>query len=236
MFDFSTFVKEILFSTFFEIQLPQQRGNMMIDSICNDLTKKIQKKVEGIDEEKAEIIDYGLHLLIGEIPKTFVFIAVAALLGVLKEFFITVCVIFPYRAFSGGFHLKTHLGCIILTSLMYCGIPLASKYIVLNTVAKYIVVTCTWIFGMIMCKLYAPADTQYVPVLRSKERKIRQNTSYILLTIILSAGTFVNNTVVFNIIWLGMLVQSMMISRLAYKLTNNQYGHELYEQSKEAVN
>ena len=94
----------------------------MVDKICNYLTNKIKNKVTDVNEEKAEIINYGLHLLIGEIPKTFIFIAIAAILGVLKEFFITVIVIFPYRAVSGGFHLKTHLGCIVCTSMYYCGI------------------------------------------------------------------------------------------------------------------
>ena len=70
----------------------------MIDKICNYLTNKIKNKVADVNEEKSEVINYGLHLLIGEIPKTFIFIVVAAILGVLKEFFITVLVILPYRA------------------------------------------------------------------------------------------------------------------------------------------
>lgn len=200
----------------------------MIDKICDGLTNQIKKKLPNVDEERAEIINYGIHLLIGEVPKTFIFIVIATLLGILKEFFITVLVIFPYRAFSGGFHLKTHLGCIIGTSFMYCGIPFVSQYIVMSSVLKYITVISTWIFGMIMCKLYAPADTENVPILRKKERKIKQILSYITLTITLIIGIIVKNPIISNIIILGMLIQSMMISRLAYKLTNNQYGHEVY--------
>lgn len=208
----------------------------MIDKICDALTNRIQEKVENIDSEKAEVINYGLHLLIGEIPKTFVFIAIAMLFGILKEFLLTVCVIFPYRAFSGGFHLKTHLGCIVGTSLMYCGIPWISQYITLDSMARYMVLGCVWLFSMWMCKLYAPADTQYVPVLRHKDRKIRQFTSYIYITAILFTGTFVNNHTVFNIIWLGILIQSITISRFAYRLTKNQYGHELYAEANELGN
>lgn len=205
----------------------------MIDKICENLTNQIQQRSSDMTKERAEIINYGLHLLIGEIPKTFVFIALAAVLGILKEFLITVCVIFPYRAFSGGFHLKTHLGCIVGTSLMYCGIPYVSKYIILNTTTKYIVIACVWVFGMIMCKLYAPADTQYVPVLRKKDRRIKKLLSYIILTSLLTTGTIVyKNDVIFNIIWLGTLAQSITISRLAYKLTNNQYGHEIYLENR----
>ena len=200
----------------------------MIDKICNYLTNKIKNKVTDINEEKAEVINYGLHLLIGEIPKTFIFIAIAAILGVLKEFFITVLVVFPYRAVSGGFHLKTHLGCILGTSFCYCGIPYISKLINIDNITKIILIILTWIFGMIMCKLYAPADTENVPILRKKDRKLDRILSYIILTVTLIIGGLINNNTISNIIILGMLIQSMMISRIAYKITNNKYGHEGY--------
>ena len=72
----------------------------MVDKICNYLTNKIRNKMPEITDERAEAINFGLQLLIGEIPKTFAFIFIAWLLGVLKEFFITVLVIFPYRALA----------------------------------------------------------------------------------------------------------------------------------------
>ena len=200
----------------------------MIDKICNYLTNKIKNKVTDVNDEKAEIINYGLHLLIGEIPKTFIFIAIAAILGVLKEFFITVLVVFPYRSVSGGFHLKTHLGCILCTSFCYCGIPYISKLINIDNITKIILIILTWIFGMIMCKLYAPADTENVPILRKKDRKLDRILSYIILTVTLIIGGLINNNTISNIIILGMLIQSMMISRIAYKITNNKYGHEVY--------
>ena len=200
----------------------------MVDKICDYLTNRIRNKMPEVDEERAEIINYGLHLVIGEIPKTFIFIAIAAVLGVLKEFFITILVIFPYRAFSGGFHLKTHLGCIFGTSLMYCGIPLLSKYLIISTNIKYILIVFVWIFGMIMCKLYAPADTENLPILRKRDRKIKQILSYITLTITLIIGLIVNNQIISNIIILGIFAQSITITKIAYKLTNNRYGYEVY--------
>ena len=206
----------------------------MVDKICNYLTNKIRNKMPEVDDERAEIINYGIHLIVGEIPKTFIFIVVACLLGVFKEFCITMLVIFPYRAVSGGFHLKTHLGCITLTTLYYCGIAYVSRLFVMPLIAKYIITALVWIFGIIMCNLYAPADTESVPILRKKERKIKQILSYLILTITLVVGIFINNTTVSNIIILGMLVQSIMISRLPYKITKSQYGHEIYE--KEQLN
>lgn len=207
----------------------------MIDKICEYLTNKIKNKMPEIDDERAEIINYGIHLVIGEIPKTFAFIAIAAILGVLKEFFITMLVIFPYRAFSGGVHLKTHLGCILATSLMYCGIAYISQFQMFSNETKYILIPLVWLFGMIMCRLYAPADTENVPILRKKERKIKQILSYVTLTITLVIGIFIKNYIISNIIILGMLVQSLMISRFVYRITNNKYGYEIYAQENETI-
>lgn len=207
----------------------------MIDRICDYLTNKIKKQMPEIDEEKAEIINYGIHLIVGEIPKTFIFIAIATILGVLKEFFITVLVVFPYRAFSGGFHLKTHLGCILGTSLFYCGIPLLSKYLVISHNIKYFLVAVVWLFGLIMCKMYAPADTENVPILRKKDRRKNQILSYITLTITLAIGVIINNNIISNIIILGIFLQTLMITKIAYKITNNKYGYEVYMQKENVL-
>ena len=41
----------------------------MIDKICTYLTNRIRKEMPEIDDEKAEIIMYGLQNIIGELPK-----------------------------------------------------------------------------------------------------------------------------------------------------------------------
>ena len=204
----------------------------MVDKICNYLTKKIRNKMPEVDSERAEIINYGLHLAIGEVPKTFIFIILALMIGVLKEFFIAMLVIFPYRAFCGGVHFKTHLGCILATSLMYCGIAYISQFQIFSNQTKYILIPLVWLFGMLMCKLYAPADTENVPILRKKDRKIKQILSYISLTITLIIGALVNNYIISNIIIWGMFIQSLTITKIVYRLTNNKYGYEVYLQEE----
>ena len=204
----------------------------MVDKICDYLTKKIRKQMPEVDEERAEVINYGLHIVVGEVPKIFIFIGIATLIGILKEFLIAFFIILPYRTFSGGFHLKTHIGCLIATTIYYCGIAYISRYQLFADNIKYILIPLIWIFGMIMCKLYAPADTENIPILRKKERRIKKILSYVILTVTLIIGLIINNYVISNIIILGMLVQSIMISRIAYKLTNNRYGHEVFTEEQ----
>ncbi len=201
----------------------------MIDNICSYLTNKMKIRMPDIDEEKAEILDYGLHLIIGEIPKVFIMIGLAFLLGVGELSVLAFLLILPYRSFSGGFHLKTHLGCILCTTSFYAGTALLSKYITLTEPVKYIAIIAVWIFGMMMIKLYAPADTENVPVISKKERRKRKIASYIMLSISLLVAAIIPNRIISNILLFGMLIQTLSITRLAYKITKNKYGYEEYE-------
>ena len=65
----------------------------MIDKLCLFLTNKIRKEMSDIDDERAEVINYGIHLIIGEIPKIFLVLLIAYLLGVIKYTLITILVL-----------------------------------------------------------------------------------------------------------------------------------------------
>lgn len=80
-----------------------------------------------------------------------------------------------------------------------------------------------------MVHLHAPADTENVPILRKSERKQKKILSYIFLSLGIIASIIIPNNEISNILLLGNFLQSVTISRFAYKLTNNKYGHEVYE-------
>ncbi len=210
-------------------KLKKKRGEKMIDKITEFLTNKIRKEMPDVNDERAEVINFGLQILLGEVPKIFIMLAIAYLLGVFKLGLITFLILIPYRGFSGGFHLKSHIGCIISTCTFYCGTALLAKYIVLGSITKYISIILLAIFGIIMIKLYAPADTEDVPIISPKIRKQKQILSYISFIIGLLIASLINNNIISNIIIFGYLMQTCMITRLAYKLTNNKYGYEVYE-------
>ena len=203
----------------------------MIDKICLFLTNKIRKEMPEVDDERAEIIDYGLHLLIGELPKNFIILGLSYFLGVFKLTLLTVILLLPYRASSGGFHLKTHIGCIVGTTLIYCCVAKISNYIIFNNqIIKIIIALSVWIFGMIMVHLYAPADTENVPILSKRERKQKKILSYIFLSVAILVACIIPNNEISNILIFGYLIQSITITKLAYKLTRNKYGYEVYNE------
>lgn len=203
----------------------------MVETICNKLTLRIRKKIPDVDDERAEIINYGLQLLIGEIPKTFIIMAIAWILGVLDLTILALIFMLPYRTVSGGVHLKTHIGCIVATSIFYIGNAILSKYLVLEKVVQYTITAAVWIISMIMIKLYAPADTEAVPILRKKERKLKKILSHIIMSTTLVISLLIRNTIISNILLFGTMFQTIAISRFIYKITGNKYGHEEYEKS-----
>ena len=205
----------------------------MIDKFCTFLVDKMRKEMPDMDDEKAEVIVYGLQLIIGEIPKIFITLAIAYVLGVLELTLLTVIALTPYRVCSGGFHLKTHLGCIFSTTLYYCGVPILAKYISISQNVEYILALAIWMFGMMMVKLYAPADTENVPILRKSERKQKQILSYIMLTLGIIVAIIIKEQVISNVLLFGNLIQTFMITRLAYKLTGSKYGYEVYQDASQ---
>lgn len=207
----------------------------MIDKFCDYLTNKIRKEMPYVDDERAEVIKYGLQLMVGEIPKFFIMAAIAWALGIFKWTVVCFALMLPYRMYSGGFHLKTHIGCIIGTSLMYTGNAFLSQLIVVPMKYKIIYGILLWIFAVIMIHLYAPADTEDVPVISKRERNKRKNFSYVIVSIMVILGLLVANNTVSNIFLIGVLLQTISITRFAYIITNNKYGHEQYLKNRKVV-
>lgn len=201
----------------------------MIEKICKSLTKKIQEQMPEVDNERAEVIKYGLEIIIGEIPKLILLVVVAIILKIGWLVVFAYLTMLPYKVMAGGFHLKTNIGCLIGTFTVYYGNVLISKYMVIEPIyLKYIIIIATWIFSIIMISLYAPADTINLPILRKKERKTKKILSYIFATIMLIGSLVIENNTLANILLINVIVESVCISRLAYKITKNEYGYENY--------
>lgn len=194
---------------------------------------KIKKSDKTINNEKEEIIKYGLQIIIGEIPKIFIILLFAWLLDVLFLTIFAILIILPYRTFSGGLHLRTHFQCIVGTSLFYSGTVLFSKLIVLNNmVFKFILIFIIFLFSIAMICRHAPADTYEVPILNKKDRLLKKKLSYIAMSINLIIALIINNNILSNIIIFITLFQSLILSNFMYKITNCKYGYENYYKIK----
>lgn len=201
----------------------------MIDKICEYLTNKIRKQMPEIDDEKAEVINYGIQLIVGEIPKIFLMFGLGIILGLWWQTILAFFLLLPYKVASGGFHLKTHIGCFLCTNIVYCGNAYISTiWNFPNEITKYITILGIFILGIIMVSIYAPADTENLPILTKRERKTKKILSYVFLIINLLVATFIPNNTISNLIIIGTFIQTLSITRLAYIITKNKYGYEEY--------
>lgn len=229
---FCSFVT-IIFNYFFvEISLIQKDGLLMIDKICNFLMKRVKQKMPEVDEERAEVIRYGFELIIGEVPKMILIFIIAALLGKLKYFLISIAIVCPYRIFSGGIHFKTHIGCLISTALLYLGnVFFCEWFSFSNLYIKLIFAIGVYIFSTIMIILYAPADTDTVPILIKRDRKIAKVKAIIWVTIIVSLSFVFKNMTISNLCIFGVLFQTLTIMKISYRIFNIKLGYLEYEKS-----
>lgn len=201
----------------------------MINQICESLTNKIRQEMPDIDDEEAEVIKYGLELIIGEVPKILLLFIIAIVLKIGWLVIFAYFTMLPYKIVAGGFHLKTNIGCTIGTLSIYYGNVLISKYITWTQIyTKYVVILIAFVFSMIMVSLYAPADTVNLPILTKRERKTKRILSYVFATITLLVAIIIKDNILSNILLLNVLIESICISKVAYKLTKNEYGYENY--------
>ena len=154
----------------------------MIDKFCDWITEKIKAKVSDIDEEREMIINFGVRLIFGELPKILILFIIGFALKMGWQTLLLFFLIAPYRSFTGGIHLKTHLGCMLTTSCLYLGPIIVTKYFQINNdLILYVFTAIITIFSIFIIAKYAPADTENIPILTKKERKAK---TYINQTIL----------------------------------------------------
>ena len=61
-----------------------------------------------------------------------------------------------------------------------------------------------------------------------KERKTKKVLSYIFATVTLIVSIIIKDNTLSNILLLNVIIESICISRVAYKITKNEYGYENY--------
>ncbi len=201
----------------------------MIDKFCNWITEKIKGKMPEIDEEKELVINFGVRILFGEMPKIIALFILGFLLQIGWYSLLMYFLIAPYRTFTGGFHLKTHWGCMLTSIVLYLVPILIAKYITIpQEYLVYIMAGIIGIFSSIFIFKYAPADTENIPILSKKERKSKRIKSYITLIVLLTIIVLVPDKIISYMLLYGIFLQNLTLTPIAYKLTKNKYSYEVY--------
>lgn len=182
---------------------------------------RIKKKYPDYDEEKLEVITYGLEALYITITKTIVIFSIALILDIIKEVFLILLFYNILRTTAFGMHAKKSSHCYIISIVMFIGMGFICKYVSINLYIKLIVVA----FSYITMLLYAPADTYKRPLLNVRKRKIYKIITIVNSLIYISLIIIFRNDSISDYLMLGFLDASLMIHPLTYRMFQLPYNN-----------
>lgn len=184
---------------------------------------KARKELNTIEEKKMR---YGLEAFYNLITKTIVLFVLAILFDLILELLVLTFIYSTLRLYGFGLHAKTSLQCWFTTLPVYLGGCLLIKYIAIPE----FIAGAIWIFGFSSFLLFAPADTPARPLIH-KEKRIRAKIiSMSILLDYLFIYIYNFNAILNNAILYALLMESIVINPLIYKLTGTTFNNYKYFQ------
>ncbi|MCT4583642.1 MAG: accessory gene regulator B family protein [Peptostreptococcaceae bacterium] len=195
------------------------------------LSSRIMKKIADIldkdyNSDEIQIAEYSVESILMNIYKIPIIFIGAYLLGLFKEVTVMFFAMSFIRATAWGVHLKTGLGCLILTVIDMYLVTSISRNINMNLVIGIFLLIIA--FGNYY--KYAPADTEDRPCLDENVRiqmKKKTIVRFFLLVSIAILSKLYYSIIIYNIIILTLFVMSWMIHPLTYKIFDR--GYRNYE-------
>lgn len=177
----------------------------MIDlsKISQNLSDTITEELN-YNEEKKEIVAYGIESLILSIIGLLAILLVALLFNALVPAALTAIFGGLLRKVSGGAHFNTPFKCLALGAVVYSALGVAAKQIVINDLYNGILFLIFLVISLVVIALLAPVDCEAKPIhSQSFRRKLKAfSIGFVLLSIIivlLSNNPLVNTCAVLGI-------------------------------------
>lgn len=193
----------------------------MRDVIINNSLSFIKKNNPDFSNEKLAEIEYGLVSIYLLISKLIIIIILAYILGIVKEMLIFSCLYNVIRIPSFGLHATKSWICLLVSSIMFLGLPILCKYIVIIPIIKFIL-------GMIVTLFIfknSPADTHKRPIVSPMRRKVFKTISTIISIIFVIVSLYIKNNFISNSLIISLILQSLFISPTVYKIFKLPYNN-----------
>lgn len=197
-----------------------------IDWMSDSLTTRIVSLKNIDDDDKIQILHYGLYVIISDIVKNLVLLISAYLLGLLVYAIFTYVSVGLLKSFVGGVHSKTFWGCLLTNTSLILGISYLSTNLSSNLIINPdpLFFLGSFLIALFTFFKFAPADIANKPINSKKQRKKFRFTSYIISTLFLISALYFKTSPFSYIMIFALLVNSLTILPLMYKLTKNKTG------------
>lgn len=189
--------------------------------IISNSIRTIRRYYPNYSDEDIEKIQYGLESIYLSLTKVIVILLLSIFLNIFKETIITLLLFNILRTTAFGIHASKSWICWVTSVPTFIGIPLICKYI---TFPIYILLIIASI-SLINFILFAPADTVKRPLIRKKRRIIYKVLTVIIGIIYLAMIIICKNNFIQNCLSASMLIETILISPLAYKIFKMPYNN-----------
>jgi accessory gene regulator B len=158
-----------------------------MEKLAQIIANKISSELS-FDEEKKEVITYGLIAIIQGIITIFLISVIGIIFGTLIEALLICLSVSLLRKYSGGAHASSIEICTAL-SVVYCTVfSILCKYILVSLLSTNIlIVILITVFFISFFAIYklAPVDSPNKPIKTEKKKARMRKGSYFILTVYL---------------------------------------------------
>lgn len=182
---------------------------------------KSKKEVDNLEEKR---LRYGLEGFYNTYTKFMVMLILSLILGIWREYLLLILVYSSLRLYGFGIHMETTFQCWVTTIPLYIGGCLVIKYFNFPLQTSLLL----WLCGFISFLTFAPADTPKRPLIYKEKRVRAKVLSLIILLTYFLIFNVVKSQMIKEVILLGVILESISINPLLYKLFNMQYNNYKY--------
>lgn len=190
--------------------------NVVVNHLMNSVIK-----YKGFDEIKLKEIKYGIESFYLTITKTIVIFLAAYLLGIFKTLVLFMLFYTLLRINGFGLHAKKSWQCWVGSIIIFLLIPYLCIYMNISKIIQIIIPLICLVF----VAKYAPADTEKRPIISSKKRLFHKVMCLITVIIYIFFIFFLQNNYLSNIIFFSILLETIMILPISYKIFGLKYNN-----------
>ena len=193
----------------------------MKKKILNHCIKIVKDKYPEYDEDKLEVISYGLESIYLTFTKIIIIFILAIILNIWKEVLLLLVFYNLIRVSAFGMHAKKSIHCLIISLTLFIGGVYLCKYLVIPLILKVIFS----IICIVLIAKYAPADTEKRPIINKKLRKKYKIISVIISGMFAIAIVLLSDKNISNYLLLGMIEATIMLLPITYKVFDLPYDN-----------
>ena len=198
------------------IELKQSLMEKMVGAMLKSLTK--DKDLDRIDYLKCKL---GLETFLINISKMSVVYGLAIVVGLFWQVLIFHLAYMSIRTYAYGVHSESSLHCTIISCISLIGLPAILVAFQIPRVSFVII----YVISHIILKKYAPAATKKNGISHLSEMKKQKLRNKALRSnfAILMISLFIPSLFIGNLLMIGSVLASLMVTPAVYKLLKNEW-------------